>query len=71
MVILGFTVLMGVLASRIRVDPNILEMLPEDDPTTLAIQKLNEQEGGTNLLTIAISGEEGTELGDFHVGTSR
>lgn len=42
------------LATRIRINPNILELLPADDPTTKAIKALNEEEGGANLLTIAV-----------------
>ena len=48
-------------ATRLEVNPNILDLLPEGDPTTQAIQELNAQEGGANLLTIAITGQD-TEL---------
>mgnify|MGYP001316665396 CR=1 FL=1 len=59
------TLVMALLASRLQVDPNILELLPEDDPTTQAIQRLNEQEGGTNLLTITVNGDDQEVLNAF------
>jgi predicted RND superfamily exporter protein len=67
-VILLVTIIMGALASRLQVDPNILKLLPENDPTTRAIQKLNDEEGGTNLLTISINGEDEDKLHEFMLG---
>jgi len=52
-------------ASQLRVDPNILELLPPDDPTTQAIQALNAQEGGANLLTIAVAGQSTEQVASF------
>ncbi len=43
---------------RLTVNPNILELLPPDDPTTQAIQQINREEGGVNLLSISVKGEE-------------
>ncbi|MDP6935062.1 MAG: MMPL family transporter, partial [Myxococcota bacterium] len=50
------------LATRITVDPNLLRLLPPDDPTTRALQELDQQEGGANLLTIAVEGKDGDTL---------
>lgn len=50
------TVLSALAALRLSVDPDILDLLPPDDPTTQAIATLNEEEGGTGLLTIAVQG---------------
>lgn len=70
--ILLMCALSGLLATRIHVDPNVLKLLPMDDPTSQAIQALNAQEGGANLVTIAVRGEDQAkvdaymrELGDI------
>lgn len=52
------TVLSALAALRLSVDPDILDLLPPDDPTTRAIATLNEEEGGSGLLTIAVQGGE-------------
>jgi len=59
------SVLSGVFASRLRVNPNILALLPDDDPVTQAIQRLNDEEGGANLLTISVQGQDEAELLSF------
>lgn len=48
----------GALSLRLRVDPDLIRLLPEHDPATQAIQNLHEKEGGTNFLTIAVKGKE-------------
>ena len=53
------------LSLFLEVDPNILGLLPPDDPTTQAIQKINDEEGGSNLVTIAMRGEEPEVLAAF------
>ena len=53
------------LSSRLKIDPNILGLLPENDPTTQAIQKINDEEGGSNLVTIAMRGEDPDALDGF------
>jgi len=59
LLITGLLCVLGVLlGSRLSVQPNILDMLPDSDPTAQAIRQLNDEEGGTGLLTIAISGED-------------
>ena len=52
-------------ASWIRVNPDILALLPDDDPVTQAIQRLNLEEGGANLLTISVQGQDEQVLDDF------
>ncbi|MFT4976417.1 MAG: putative RND superfamily exporter protein, partial [Myxococcota bacterium] len=58
-------VLSGVFASWVRVNPDILALLPDDDPVTQAIQRLNDEEGGANLLTISVQGDDAAELDGF------
>lgn len=52
------TLLSVLLALRLSVNPNVLDLLPDDDPTTQAIRKINEEEGGAGLVTIAVTGGE-------------
>ena len=54
-VILSLISLVGVW--QLKVDTNILKLLPQDMPETQAIRKLNEEEGGAHFLTLAIKGE--------------
>lgn len=56
--LLGLSLLSLLAATRLSVNPNVLDLLPEDDPTTQAIRRLNDEEGGAGLLTIAIAGGE-------------
>jgi len=54
------TVLAVVSATRLTVDPDMLTLLPQDHPTTLAIQRINDEEGGANLVTLAFKGDDPT-----------
>ncbi len=56
------TVLAGLAATRLRINANILELLPPDDPTTLAIQRINDEEGGANVVTLTLEGEDAAAL---------
>jgi len=62
------TLLSVVLATRLRVDPNMLELLPPEDPVTAAVQAINKEEGGTNLLTIAMKGQDPEVLDQWMSG---
>ena len=44
------------LASKLHVDPNLIRLLPQDHPTTQAIVNLLHEDGGVELLTIAVKG---------------
>lgn len=52
-------------ALRLRVDPDLIRLLPAEDPATQAIVQLHEQEGGTNFLTIAVKGKEPAAVDAF------
>lgn len=62
------TVLAGLAATRLQMDPNVLVLLPEDEPTAQAIHRLNEEEGGANLLTVTVRGDDPEALDAFMVG---
>ena len=62
------TLLAGLVATRLRMDPNVLVLLPEDEPTAQAIHRLNEEEGGANLLTVTVRGDDPEALDAFMVG---
>ena len=40
------------------IDPNLLELLPRDEPAVQALRKLHHDEGGTNLVTLAFTTDE-------------
>jgi predicted RND superfamily exporter protein len=44
--------------ARLKVDSDILKLMPADDPTTIALAKLDEEEGGINILTLAFQCED-------------
>ena len=48
----------GVLAARLRVDSDILALMPDDDPTTQALRQLDKEEGGVNVLTLAFASKD-------------
>jgi len=44
------------------IEPNLLALLPDDEPSAHALKELHEAEGGVNLTTVAFAGpEEATE----------
>ena len=45
------------MASTLTVDSNLLALMPEDDPAIAALNQLMEEEGGVNLVSIAVTGE--------------
>lgn len=51
------TLLSLLLASRLRVDSDLLSLMPKKDPSIMALRALEEEEGGVNLVTIAVSGK--------------
>jgi predicted RND superfamily exporter protein len=54
--ILLVTVIAAGLATRIRIDPNMLSLLPPDHPSTQAMLDMQTAEGGIELHTIAVDG---------------
>jgi uncharacterized protein len=45
-------------ATQLKINPNILDLLPAEEPTTIAVRKLNAEEGEVGTLTIGLKGEE-------------
>ena len=43
--------------TQIRVDSDLLNLMPQDDPTIQALKHLEESEAGVSLVTVAVSGE--------------
>lgn len=41
-----------------KIDSNLLNLLPESIPSVAAINRINEEEGGLNLLTLSFAGED-------------
>lgn len=51
------SVVAAICATRLRVDSDILSLMPQEEATTRALQRLDKEEGGINFLTIAVDGE--------------
>lgn len=45
-----------VASARVRVDSNILNLMPKDSPATVALENLNAKEGGVATVTITVQG---------------
>ena len=55
------TVVAGLFATRLRVDSDILALMPENEPSTQSLRRLDQAEGGVNVLTIAVDAEDAAE----------
>lgn len=63
----GLLVLLsGVLALRIRFDPDVLNLLPDDDPVVAAFRDALNEFGGLNLLLVAVRVPEGAVIDPYH-----
>lgn len=45
-------------ATQVKIDSDILHLMPQDEPNTQALARLDAEEGGVNVLTIAAEGDE-------------
>ena len=52
------TLFAGFSATQLVVDPNIIKLLPPDEPATKELLRINEEEGGTHFLNISLRGGE-------------
>ncbi len=52
-----FTVLSLAMASTLNVNSDMLALMPEDDPAIANLRALQAEEGGINLLSIAVTGD--------------
>ena len=43
-------------ATQLVVDPNIIKLLPKEEPATKELLRINEEEGGTHFLNISLRG---------------
>jgi predicted RND superfamily exporter protein len=55
----------ALLSSRMTVSSDMLGLLPQDEPSLVALRQLDSQEGGTNLLTLTIDGATQDEVDAF------
>lgn len=56
-IVVGLILLSLFSASFLHINTNILELLPPDEPTTLAVKRLQEEDGKLGALTIGVKGE--------------
>ncbi len=59
------TVIASMLASRLKVDSDLLELMPESDPAVIALQELDRQEGGIGFLSISVRGPDQATVDTF------
>ncbi len=59
------TLLFVILALGLKVDPNMLRLLPPDHPSTQAMVELQETEGGVEMLTITVDGVSSEKVESF------
>jgi predicted RND superfamily exporter protein len=64
-VALILTAVLGVIGIPPRVDPNMLALLPDSDPSVQALQRINREEGGLNVLSITYKAEDPAKLDPF------
>lgn len=57
MVMLLSAVAVG-LVTQLTVNTNLLALLPDEDPATQAIRKINDEEGGANIVSLAVKGDD-------------
>lgn len=65
------TAVAGFFTTRLRVDSDILSLMPADEASTQALKRLDEAEGGVNVLTIAVDAEDVTERDAFMDGLQK
>jgi predicted RND superfamily exporter protein len=58
-------VVSAILGLPPKVDSNLLNLLPERDPSVIAIKRINDEEGGVNVLTLSFSGSDDAQLEAF------
>ena len=61
-VTLLITLLAAALGLPPKVDSNLLNLLPDSDPTVQSIRRINDEEGGVNMLTLSFRGEDKEKL---------
>lgn len=55
------TLVAAAFATKVKIDSDILHLMPQDDPNTQALARLDAEEGGVNVLTIAAEADEPQE----------
>ncbi len=59
------TVIAAGFCTKLRLDSDILALMPQEEPSTQALKRLDEEEGGVNFLTIAADGDDSAQLNAF------
>lgn len=62
---LVLVLLCAVLGLPPRIEPNLLALLPPDEPAAAALRDLHDREGGTNLVTLSFSADDPDALTPF------
>lgn len=52
------TLISAFFMTKLHINSDILALMPKDDPSTQALSKLDQEEGGINVLTLAFAGDD-------------
>lgn len=61
----ALTLVGAFFCQRLRVDSDILALMPQEEASTQALKRLDEEEGGVNFLTISADGDDPAKLDAF------
>ena len=62
-IVLTLLALSGLASARwLRINPDLLQLLPPENSVVKAIKDLEREEGGVNLLTISVEGEDTAQV---------
>ncbi len=59
------TLIAGAFCTQLRVDSDILALMPQEEPSTQALKRLDDEEGGVNFLTISADADDPAKLAAF------
>ncbi len=59
------TIVAAVFSARLRVDSNILALMPKDEPSVFALRLLDDEEHGVNFLTLALDASDRAALDTY------
>lgn len=67
LVLVLVSVFAALLTTRIKLDPDMLNLLPPDEPATRALRDLQHDAGAVNLMTITVEGPDPEKVDQFMV----
>ena len=65
LILLIISAIAGIFTAEIRLDPDMLNLLPPDEPATRALRDLQHDSGAVNLMTITVEGPDPAKVDSF------